>query len=433
MKALRNGSFTFVSPLNDGSKLLKINTTVSKDRNAIIRPSTKRWLFLVWIGLILPNIASVPAAKVDDGKVNVVVIDAGHGGKDPGNLGTGRHSKKEKDVALATSLLLGKYIKENIPDVTVIYTRDDDTFLELHERAALANEVNADLFISIHCNAGPRQAYGTETYVMGLTREEANLEVSRRENSVILLEDDYEQNYEGFDPNSPLSTMFSRLSQSAYLDQSIEYASLVQEQFKDRVRRRDRGVKQSVLYVLDYTAMPSVLVELGFLTNSSEEDFLLSTRGQELMASAIYRAFKEYKLRRDAISDGLTIHEAQEQATNAVDSIPDIAKSESDSTLDATAEQPIAEEIPSGPQLMVQIAVSSSLLECVPQNFSGLEGVSYYQEGRLYKYVLGGFSTKEEAEEAKSAAIEAGFEDAFLVAFMDGDKISVSRAERMLQ
>lgn len=423
VRTLRNGSFTFVSPFKIGSKLLKIHTTVSKESDATFRPQTKRWLFVVWIGFILPNIASVPKAKVDDGKVNVVVIDAGHGGRDPGNVGTGSHREKEKDVALATALLVGKYIEENLPDVTVIYTRDDDTFKELHERATLANEVNADLFISIHCNAGPRQAYGSETYVMGLSREEANLEVSRRENSVILLEEDYEENYEGFDPNSPLSTMFGRLSQSAYLDQSVEYASLVQAQFKDRVKRRDRGVKQSVLYVLDYTAMPSVLVELGFLTNYNEEDFLISERGQELMASAIYRAFKEYKIRRDAISDGLTIHEAQEQAAEAVDSVPDAANEE----------EVVVEETPAGPEFMVQIAVSSNLLECVPQNFGGLEGVSYYKEGRLYKYVLEGYYTKEEADAAKQVAIEAGFEDAFLVAFFEGEKISVSQAERLLQ
>lgn len=387
------------------------------ERRTYNSPQTKRWVFVVLLVVIIPGLAFSPPTFVEaDDKVNVVVIDAGHGGHDPGNLGTGRYSDKEKDVSLSTALLLGNYIEENFPDVRVIYTREDDTFIELHERCDIANNVGADLFISIHCNAvDARSAYGSETYVMGLSREEANLEVSKRENSVIFLEEDYEENYEGFDPNSPLSNIFSHLSQSAYLDNSIEFASLVQTQFRERVQRRDRGVKQSVLYVLDYTAMPSVLVELGFLTNTSEEDFLVSKRGQELMASALFRAFREYKRRKDAISDGISSHDRTEQ--------------------NPTTELPVdeVEEEVSAPEFMVQIMVSGNLIECVPENFGGLENVSYYTERRLYKYVVGGFSTREEAEEARQIAREAGFEDAYLVAFYNNEKISVSEAERLLQ
>lgn len=383
---------------------------------------TKKWEFVVWLGLILPSIAMYPSYSPADGQVNVVVIDAGHGGKDPGNIGTGRHHDKEKDVSLSTALLVGKYIKENLPDVEVIYTRDDDTFLELYERTALANRANADLFISIHCNAGPRQAYGSETYVMGLSREAANLEVSRRENSVIFMEDNYQENYEGFDPNSPVSTIAARLSQSAYLDQSIEFATLVQSQFKDRVQRRDRGVKQSVLYVLDYTAMPSVLIELGFLTNNNEEDFLISSRGQELMASGIYRAFKDYKHHRDALAQGIVI---QQQSNTP-------RTNEGSSTPAEVPEEPVV-ETPSNPVFKVQIAVSSSLKELIPANFHGLEDVAYYKEGRLYKYTFGEFDSLEAANSAKSEAVDAGFTDAYIVAFQGENKISVREAQRLLQ
>lgn len=416
--ALRNGSFTFVRLDKFGPKLVKIHAKVFKDINAILRPQTQRWTFIVLLALILPVSGFRGMYTPADDKVNVVVIDAGHGGKDPGNIGTGRHKDREKDVSLDVALLVGKYITENLPDVKVIYTRDDDTFLELRERCAIANEEGADLFISIHCNASTaRSAYGSETYVMGLTREEANLEVSRRENSVILMEDNYEENYEGYDPNSPLSTIFGRLSQSAYLDQSVEYASLVQNQFRERVQRRDRGVKQSTLYVLDFTAMPSVLVELGFLTNSGEEDFLVSERGKELMASGIYRAFKEYKIRMDAVSDGIHMEDRAPQVVN-----PDV--------VELVEEVP---EEPAAPEFMVQIMVSGNLLELDPANFGGLENVTYFQEGRLYKYALGGYATLEEAKAAKTLAVEAGFEDAYLIAFYDNEKISVSEAERLLQ
>lgn len=413
----RNGNFTFVIPEKIGSKLLKKHTNVSKQVHGIYTRPTNRWILLVFIGLILPNVAMIVPRQTDNGKIDVVVIDAGHGGHDPGNLGTGRYSKREKDVALSTALLLGKYISENIEGVKVIYTRTDDRFLELYERTAIANREHADLFISIHCNSGPRSAYGAETFVMGLAREDANLEVSKRENSVIFLEDNYEQNYEGFDPNSPVSNMANTIAQRAYLDQSIEYATLVQNQFKGRVQRRDRGVKQSVLYVLDYTFMPSVLVELGFLTNRSEEDFLITANGQELMASAMFRAFRDYKNHRDAVSDGIKVDQPQETAGEVI-------------SVDQT---PPVEVEPAIPSFTVQIAVSSSLKELVPQNFRGLEDVSYYQEGRLYKYTFGEFSSLKEAEVAKNEAREAGFEDAYIIAFLGEEKISVSEAERLLQ
>lgn len=226
-------------------------------------------------------------------KITTIVIDAGHGGHDPGC--SGRFSK-EKNVALDIALKLGRYIEENMPEINVIYTRKTDVFVELYERARIANEANADLFISIHCNANEnKSAYGTETITMGLHKSKVNLETAQRENGVILLEDNYEQNYDGFDPNSPEAYIVFSMFQNAFLDRSIDLASKVEQQFRDRVNRKSRGVKQAGLLVLFKTTMPSILVETGFLTNPTEEKFLNSKEGQSYIASAIYRAFKDYK------------------------------------------------------------------------------------------------------------------------------------------
>ena len=232
-----------------------------------------------------------------DLKVDKIVIDAGHGGKDPGC-----HGKKSKEahVSLAVALKLRDIIHEYLPNVEVVMTRDNNTFVELHDRAGIANKNDADLFISIHCNSGVSAAYGTETYTMGLhnsTGSSGNLdEVTKRENSVILLEDDHAENYAGFDPNSPMSYILMANYQSAYNDKSIRMAEMVETQFKERVGRRSRGVKQKGLLVLWKSYMPSVLVELGFLTNQKEENFLNDELGQVYMASAIFRAFRDYKI-----------------------------------------------------------------------------------------------------------------------------------------
>ena len=232
-------------------------------------------------------------------KVDVVVIDAGHGGKDHGTSG---RIIKEKDVALKIALKLGNYIEKNVPGVKVIYTRKDDRYLSLDERADLANKHKADLFICIHANANPNnRAFGTETYVMGLHKDEGNLSVAKRENSVILLDENYEERYEGFDPNSPESYILFTLTQSAYQASSLSFAQKVEDQFKKRVGRVSRGVKQAGFLVLWRTAMPSVLIETGFLSNSLEEKFLATAEGQDLIASGIYRAFKEYKSEVESI------------------------------------------------------------------------------------------------------------------------------------
>ncbi len=253
----------------------------------------KRTLIL-FLTIILINTALVSSASPSGPyRMKTIVIDPGHGGHDSGCLGS--HSK-EKEVALAISLKLGKYIEENFPDVRVIYTRKTDVFVELVERAEIANRAKADLFISIHCNASTNKvAYGTETYAMGLHVSEANLNVAKRENSVILLEENYEQNYGGFDPKSTEAYIIFSLYQNVNIDKSLTLASKIQTQFEERMKKFNRGVKQAGFIVLYKTNMPAILIETGFLTNKEDEAYLSSDTGQDLVASAIYRAFREYK------------------------------------------------------------------------------------------------------------------------------------------
>lgn len=234
-------------------------------------------------------------------KVKKVVIDAGHGGKDPGTNG---QFSKEKDVALIIARKFGDYVNQYLPDVEVIYTRDDDTFVELEGRAYIANKNGADVFISVHCNALPSRAdvYGTETYVMGLNKQAGNLEVAKKENEVILLEENYEERYEGFDPSSPESLILLSLEQTAYQESSLMLASNVESQFKHRVDRRSRGVKMAPFWVLWRTAMPSILIETGYLTNAKEERELNDPLMQDYIASGIFRAFRDYKKELDAMN-----------------------------------------------------------------------------------------------------------------------------------
>jgi N-acetylmuramoyl-L-alanine amidase len=225
-------------------------------------------------------------------KVRTVVIDAGHGGKDPGC-----HGKKhnEKDITLAIALEVGRIIEQFQPEVKVLFTRKKDVFIELNERAAIANRNNADLFISIHCNSGGKAIYGTESYVMGPHTNSGNLDVAKRENSSVLLERDYLEKYDGFNPRSPLAHIFFSNMQSVYVQNSLRFASLAEQQFRGRAGRQSRGVKQAGFLVLWKTAMPSALIETGYLTYPKEEAFLSKETGQVYMASAIYRAFRDYK------------------------------------------------------------------------------------------------------------------------------------------
>jgi N-acetylmuramoyl-L-alanine amidase len=225
-------------------------------------------------------------------KLRTIVLDAGHGGKDPGCLGK---ISRESQVSLAIAKKIGSMLESHLEDVKVIYTRKDNHFVELHDRAAIANKNNASLFISIHCNSGEKNAFGTETYTMGLHTSRGNLEVAKRENSVILQEENYLEKYDGFDPNSPLGHILFSNYQSSYIEKSLLLADKIETQFKNRVGRSSRGVKQAGLLVLWKSAMPSVLVEVGFLTNPGEELYLNDELGQTYIASAVFRAVREYK------------------------------------------------------------------------------------------------------------------------------------------
>ena len=266
----------------------------------IVQPVRNIGFTVLFTAIILLNSSSTHVTH--EFKIRTIVIDAGHGGKDPGTHG---NSLKEKSLVLKIALKLGSYIEKNMPDVKVIYTRKDDTFIPLDERAEIANTNKADLFISIHANASPSAtAYGTETWVMGLNKSEKNIEVSKRENAVILLDENYQERYEGFDPNSPESHILFELTQSAYQESSLKLASKVEQQFSKRVGRRSLGVKQGPFWVLWRTTMPSILVEVGFLSNSNEEKFLATEANQELIASGIFRAIRDYKNEVESIKLG---------------------------------------------------------------------------------------------------------------------------------
>ncbi len=347
--------------------------------------------------------------------IKTVVIDPGHGGKDPGNLGTGRYTLKEKDIALEVGLKLGAYIKEAYPEIKVIYTRKDDKFIELHERTEIANKSKADLFISIHCNSAKNtDAYGTETFVMGFKYDKLNRDLTIRENSVIFMEDNYEEKYSDFDPNNPESDMFAALYQNAFQDQSISFANYVEQQFNQRVGRRSRGVKQSILYVLNRSTMPSVLIELGFLSNRREEDFLNSELGQVYMASAIYRAFKEFKTQRESLDQSIKATVTTEQPKMQGE------KPEKD--------QKQFEENPYGIVFKIQLLSSARQLNSDSKELQNVSDVEELQIDGRYKYVCGNYSTYGEAKKELKQVKKKGHEAAFIIALKEGQAMNIQDA-----
>ncbi len=357
--------------------------------------------------------ASTLTAQVgvrDPNRIRTIVLDAGHGGKDPGNLGTGRYKITEKHISLNVAKLVGKYVNEAFPEVNVVYTREDDRFIELMERTNIANRAKADVFISIHCNANDnKDPHGCETYVMGLHKTEANMRVAQKENEAILLEEGHELKYDGYDPKDPESMIALSLRQNIHLDHSLLLASLIQKQFKERVGRPDRGVKQAGFLVISYTTMPSVLIELGFLTNPTEEDYLQTAEGQEYMASAIYRAFKEYKAIVEKV-DGPV-------APPGVVEPPE--------------QQPSPVVTTAGVRFKVQIVTSSKRLETTPKNFNGLEGVQEHKGAGLFKYTVGDAASLEEAREVQKRCKDKGYDGAFIVAFKGEDRIDLQEAVKL--
>ena len=327
----------------------------------------------------------------------VVVLDAGHGGKDPGKL---KNKMKEKEIALKITKLVGAEVEKDT-NIKIIYTRTTDKFVTLNGRAKVANNANADLFVSIHCNAHNSQAYGTETYVLGLHRNDDNLQVAMAENSVIYLEEDYEVTYDGFDPKSPESYIGLTLMQEEYLDQSILLADNVEKGFSNTLKRKSRGVKQAGFLVLRKTYMPSVLIETGFITNTSEGAFLNSSNGQKKIAGAIAQAIKDYK-------SSLNL--------NAFEVINDVETTE------------IASDVYQDVTFKVQIAASSKKLEPKSYNFKGLNQISRSQEKSLYRYYFGETSDYLKVQELVKQAKIVGYDQAYVVAFKNEKKISVSEA-----
>ena len=396
-------------------------------------------LMVVLAMTIFANVADAQSAK---GKgLNVVVIDPGHGGKDPGAIGK---TAKEKDIVLSVALKLGKLIKKNYPNVKVIYTRSTDVFIELNERANIANRNNADLFISIHVNSvdGSTSTNGTETFVMGLHKNDANLAVAKRENSVILQEDNYSSKYDGFDPNDPESNIIFSLFQNAYSDQSLLLAASIEEEFKT-LKRYDRGVKQAGFLVLWKTAMPSVLTELGFISNPDEEQYLKSDAGQNELAISIYNAFAKYKSQYDNSSVYLEKvparpASAQTPQTNEPPKVeannttqPETvapSKTEDKDEADKTNAPTSKADETTGIVFKVQIKMSAKEIEVNEKNFGKYyDKVSYYMHDGSYKYTVG-------AEKDYNAIlkffqeVKPSYPGCFVIALKDGKRMDLNEA-----
>jgi len=359
-------------------------------------------------------------------KVNTVVLDAGHGGHDTGALGK---NSREKDIALAIVLKLRDYIRENMKDVRVILTRDDDTFVELHRRANIANENKADLFISIHCNSvKSSEVYGVETFVMGLHKSNANLAVAKKENAAILLEDDYVEKYDGFDPNSAEGNIFFSMMQNAFLDKSLIYAGKVQHQFVDNLKLYDRGVKQAGFLVLYKTAMPGVLIETGFISNAKDEKFLLSEKGQDQMVHAIYKALYDYKSQMERKSP---VKESADSIVAAV-KIGDIInpKSKKSQKVDSVSK---VKNTPDVVSFRVQFAMFPEAKPLDSKVFSGIDNVKMYYHGGSYKYTSGDFNTMDSAMKRRSEMVAKGYKDAFVVAFRKEKRITNEEAKTLTE
>ena len=399
-------------------------------------------ILLCSLALVLPFLCLTA-----EGKDFTVVIDPGHGGHDPGAIG---RRGKEKNINLNVALKVGRLIQNNCKDVKVIFTRRSDVFIPLDRRAQIANNAKADLFISIHTNsvARGRNVRGTETYTLGLHRTEENLEVATKENSVILIEDNYQQRYAGFNPNSAESYIIFEFMQDKYMEQSVHLASLMQKQFRQTCKRADRGVHQAGFLVLKASAMPSILIELGFISTPEEERYLNSEEGAGSMAKGIYRAFLNYKREHELRLTGVSktnLPTEQEE-----DNAPKIAQKDTESINTAPQQQELLAEAKTKPAataktapkrpivaesatndseitFKIQILTASKPLAKNDKRLKGLKDVDYYKEGGIYKYTYGAAADYNKVLRTKRT-ITAQFKDAFIVAFRNGEKMNVNEA-----
>lgn len=360
-----------------------------------------------------------------------VVIDAGHGGHDPGAVGK---RGKEKNINLSVALKLGKLIRQNCPDTRVVYTRDRDVFIPLHTRAEIANDAKADLFISIHTNSVAsknRSVSGTETYTLGLHRTQENLEVAKKENAVILIEDDYKQRYAGFNPNSSESYIIFEFLQDKNMAQSVSFATQVQRGFRN-ANRIDKGVHQAGFLVLRATSMPSVLIELGYITNPTEEAYLMSDQGSSTLAKSIYRAFLNYKAGKKGVASQ-PVADTDSSATPAEEEIVSVESSAPMPTVreQRTTKQKAEPATATGkPVFKIQILTSGRKLPAKSKQFKGLTPVDSYEENGIIKYTYGEDTNYNKILRLKRTKVDSKFKDAFIIAFKDGQKMNINQAIR---
>ncbi len=388
----------------------------------------------IWLNLFLCSVILFAQSNIS--VLKKVVIDAGHGGKDPGAVGFGL---KEKDITLSVALKLGKLITEHFKDVKVIYTRTTDEFVELYRRAKIANNAKADLFISIHVNSSKKpEPYGTETFVMGLSKSDANLDVAMTENAVILKEEDYKNQYEGFDPHSPEAYIIFSLYQNAFLDLSLTFSSYIQNEY-EKIQRENRGVKQAGFLVLWKTAMPSVLTEIGFISNPDDASFLANERNHWLYAKSLFNAFSKYK----GMLEGkkyieLDYKDIQHYLKEIKQSTVDTTKKDSphkdslivsnfQDTLPKNNFQKVIEKLVQPKTndtiyFYVQIASTDK-----PIKQFKVSGVEEFKMDNLYKYVCGKSLAYSEVLE-KQKDIKKYYPDAFVIAIKNGKKIPLSEA-----
>ncbi len=400
---------------------------------------SKTFLMLIFCLFIAVNSYSITSAKVNY-KQLVVVIDPGHGGKDPGAV---NKSIREKDIVLGIGLKLGKLINESHPDVKVVFTRNSDVFVPLIERSRIANKNKADLFISLHANAcGTPSTRGTETFFLGPSRSDDNLEIAKKENSVILLEEDYKETYEGFDPNSAESYIMFELMQNTYLDLSLFVADAIQQQFRSRIESPNRGVKQAGFLVLRQSSMPSVLVEAGFLSNTNEANYLNSDSGQRNIALSVFEAFRKFKdkttgpsntkspeviARNEKKQEVAPKQEVRTENKNQAEIvmqavIPEKNESEKDKAVikpDTTIKEKSSEN---SIYYSVQIGANTTPIEPVASNFKGLKNVRREKTDKYYRYYFGNEIALDKIT-SELQQIKQKFPQAFIVSFIDGQRI----------
>lgn len=389
----------------------------------IMNKQIKRYTLLLCLSSILSCFCMTGYAKDF-----IVVLDAGHGGHDAGAVG---RISKEKNINLKVALAVGQLLSQKHNDIKVVYTRKSDKFIPLHERADIANNAKADIFVSIHTNSLPKGkiARGTETYTLGLHRSKENLAVAQKENAVILIESDYKQRYAGFNPNSAESYIMFEFIQDKNMQQSINLAQFVQNQFRITAQRNDRGVRQAGFLVLHATSMPSILVELGYISTPDEEKYLNSSKGIQDLSKSIYQAILNYKQKN---RHGSTTAITEETSDTSTEISEEIRQTEKPAAQQTTAKQKKqisnqADTNTDRPVFKIQILTASSPLKATDRRLKGLKPVDYYKENGIYKYTYGASTDYNKIYRMRKEILPK-FKDAFIIAFKGDSKMNVQEA-----